>query len=927
MTAQALRSSGAALLLEGHPGMGKTRLYEAALDQGRAAGMLVLRAAGAELERNLSFGVAAQLLGELLAEHVGPDRDALLRAAPDAIHGLLGGEGPAGGAPQDLSISHALFTLIAATSESGPVLVAVDDLHWCDVASMQFLLYLLHRIDELQVALVMTSRPMVPDDLRDLVDRISTQPRVRTEALRSLGPEAVAEMARAALGHRATREVIEACRQTTNGNPLYLRELLLALGEEPGLEDEALVRRAIELVPGAVARAVRVRVGRLGDDAAALARAVAVLGEDVPLRQAAALAGLSVDAAAAVANRLADVEVLLAREPLRYVHPLVRHAIERDVAPTEQASRHLDAARLLDAEGAEPERVAAHLLLGRAEGDDWVVAQLRAAAAQATARGALHSAINYLARALEEPPSRQQRSDVLAELGTAEAQLGLADADRHLGEAVAASFDPLRRAELLHERGAALYRQGSFVEAADAFTAALDELGPEDDKPGTRELHDALQTGYVAATALVPQLRAESTERSAALLARAQSGPRTHGQRLLLAQAAQRAAFAGTPSGRVRELADRAWDAGRMLENETATGVGWGIVAMALNLSGQFERSIELLECVMEDARRRGAPLAFATASYERALPLLGQGNIIAACADIERTLDAERYGWHQFARAAAAIYALCLLELGDLERAESALRVEEPAGRASDLQDAVALTVRAELRLAQGRAEDALEDALASRRVLGEANVLTAFTPWQAIAAAAWLALDDTERAAALAQESLRLAERIDVAHERVRALRLIGLCNRDGGGLHTLGEAVALGRSGPQRLETIRALIDYGAALRRANRRAEARHPLQQAADMARAGGATLLLERARTELSASGARPRRDAFLSGPGSLTPSERRIAQLAAAGQTNREIASGLFVTPKTVEYHLRNAYRKLDIETRRELAEALTTT
>jgi DNA-binding CsgD family transcriptional regulator len=123
---------------------------------------------------------------------------------------------------------------------------------------------------------------------------------------------------------------------------------------------------------------------------------------------------------------------------------------------------------------------------------------------------------------------------------------------------------------------------------------------------------------------------------------------------------------------------------------------------------------------------------------------------------------------------------------------------------------------------------------------------------------------------------------------------------------------------------METIYALIELGAALRRANRRAAAREPLQQAADRASRGGARAAYERARIELAATGARPRREAFLSGPASLTPSERRIAELAAGGQTNREIAHALFVTPKTVEYHLRNAYRKLDIEARGELAEAL---
>ncbi len=134
---------------------------------------------------------------------------------------------------------------------------------------------------------------------------------------------------------------------------------------------------------------------------------------------------------------LAAVEVLLAREPLQYVHPLVRHAIRADIPASERASRHLDAARLLYADGESAERVAAHLLHGRAEGSDWVVGRLQAAAREAQARGAAQSACRYLQRALEEPPSESLRPGVLAELGAAEAALGSASAAEHLAAAAA----------------------------------------------------------------------------------------------------------------------------------------------------------------------------------------------------------------------------------------------------------------------------------------------------------------------------------------------------------------------------------------------------------------------------------------------------------------------------------------------------------
>jgi DNA-binding NarL/FixJ family response regulator len=197
-------------------------------------------------------------------------------------------------------------------------------------------------------------------------------------------------------------------------------------------------------------------------------------------------------------------------------------------------------------------------------------------------------------------------------------------------------------------------------------------------------------------------------------------------------------------------------------------------------------------------------------------------------------------------------------------------------------------------------------------------------YCPWRTVAAQAELILGERDRALALATEAAERAEETAVLHQRIRTLRVLGTCLGGEEGIETLRRAVELGTSSPARIETIRALIELGAALRRANQRTAAREPLGQAVDLAREGGAIALQDRARTELAATGARPRREALLSGPGSLTPSERRIAELAAGGQSNREIAQALFITPKTVEYHLRNVYRKLGIETRRELHRVL---
>jgi DNA-binding CsgD family transcriptional regulator len=348
------------------------------------------------------------------------------------------------------------------------------------------------------------------------------------------------------------------------------------------------------------------------------------------------------------------------------------------------------------------------------------------------------------------------------------------------------------------------------------------------------------------------------------------------------------------------------------------------MVTATFTLCGRLERALELSEAALEDARRRASPLAFATASYRRGVPLLWQARVTDAVAELEAALDAMRYGWRQSSRAAQASLALCLIERGELARADELILAMGDIDRHRDLDDTFGVSARAELRLAQGRPAEALQDALAVATAIGAEIRELGHCQWRTVAALASLSLADRRRALELAGEALQVADQSQVLHARIRAMRVYGLCKGGEAGLVLLEQAAALGASAPPRLETIRALVDLGAALRRDNQRAASREPLQRAADLARGGGATVLLDRALTELAAAGARPRRDWLMSGPASLTPSERRIARLAASGQSNRAIAQTLFVTPKTVEYHLRNVYRKLDVQGRRELSPAL---
>ena len=255
-----------------------------------------------------------------------------------------------------------------------------------------------------------------------------------------------------------------------------------------------------------------------------------------------------------------------------------------------------------------------------------------------------------------------------------------------------------------------------------------------------------------------------------------------------------------------------------------------------------------------------------------------------------------------------AAYLGRVLTERGDFDGARLALAGR---GRPEPGSDGDALVRRAEIELllAERRWEEALSATDAYRSCL-RADDNPAWAPWRSLRAQALDGLDRRAEASALAEEELDAARRWGAPGPVARALRVLGTTRRGEGHAH-LREAVAVAEPSSARLEHAKSLVALGAALRRAGQRAESREPLRRGFELATRGGATPVADAARAELYSAGGRPRRDA-LSGPASLTPSERRVAELAADGSSNRDIAQTLYVTPKTVEVHLTSVYRKL---------------
>lgn len=743
------------LLISGQPGLGKTRLFGAALDRARSRDLLLLRTAGSELECNVAFGVAGRLLLGLLAAVPAEERAALLREVPERARALYGEVSALrlGDAEDGLAISHGLYVVLAAAAETRTILIGIDDLQWCDETSLGFVHYLLNRVSELSVRLLLTTGPPEADGAE--LDSIVLHPAVRELTLAPLGREGVRMMVAEALGEEHAEALCDVCLEMTGGNPFYLHELLLALAEDPKASADRLERAARSLAPQLVIRSLRVRVGRLGPEAAALARAVAVLGDAVPLRRAASLAGLGLPEASAAADALAAVDVLWAEEPLRFVHPLIRISLEQDIPASQRAGGHLKAARLISSEGEGAERIAAHLLRGRPESDWWAVEQLRAAAAEARSRGAALSAVRYLERALAEPPSGEVSAELLAELGSAEAALGLQAAEEHLTLAARTTENPRIRGEVALARGGALFAQSQAEAAAQAYQEGLEQLAAAPPGSCGHELRDRLQTALVLSMATVPSLQAQARRLSAELAERDNGELSTQSHHLLLAQATVEAAFGGRPANVVISLAKRAWDAGRLLEHATPWGPAWTIVAWTLCLAGDLECSLEVVKTAADHARRTGAPLGFATATFLQARPQLWQGNVDAALADLELARDARRYGWQQYARSAAAQYCLCMIEKGQLEAAEYVL-FEDAAPESSEGGEYPSvLYALAELRRAQGRLQEAYETAVAAGREAETTMAYLGHCPWRASAAQSALALALRDRASELIDQN----------------------------------------------------------------------------------------------------------------------------------------------------------------------------
>ena len=903
---QARAGRGAVVAIEGPAGIGKSGLLAAACAMAAGHGFRRLRARGRELEAGMAFAVASQLLEPPVVAASASERRPLLAGPASAGAGALGLA--VGAAPEsEFAALHGLYWLCVNLARPGPVLLAVDDLQWVDRPSLAWLGYVARRVAELPVLLAVTVRQDDPAAREPAVTGVIADSGVHRLPLRPLGQDSIAALVRGQLDNSASAEFCLACSDLCCGNPLYLREVLAAArGRQlTGSEDDAIALR--EMAPRAVGASVLSRLARMRPEAIGLAEALAVLGSQTEVADAAELAGLDLATAELAADELAAAQILAPVRPLDFFHPLIGEAVYVSIGLGARRIAHRRAAAIVDRAGAV-DRVAAHLLATGPAGDRWVVDRLREAAASAHDRGAPEVAVRCLERALAEPPAEAERALIMLRLGSAEWYTGHPAALTHVQEALAHARDPATIARA----AATLANAWAVSDQVDAAVAVLRQASSR-------------------VAALDPR-RAASLEASSVLIAL--QDVRTVTQSLMVVDR-WRAELEGMPDPPVRclvAIAHAAMGRGqpgvaaplikRVLASQPyppPVDIAAPILVTLIGLE-DWDTFARLSKDALASARRRSAVPGVALVASFTAWGLVHCGDLADAEAQARWALE---HATGIFALYAAAHLADVLIERDEVDAADAELKRTPLPLNLHSMIAVPYLMTRGRLRAAQGRHAEALRDFLLAGERCEPLGSVIGWHNWRSQAALAQASLGRAEAARVLAGAEVEVARAAGLPRALGMALRALGLVEGGDAGLELLAESVSVLGTSQARVELARALADHGAALRRAGQRTRARGSLERALDLAHYCGARRIAAWARGELVAAGAKPRREA-ITGRDALTAGELRVARLAMEGRTNREIAQSLFITTKTASAHLSRVYRKLGVSRRSELATAL---
>jgi DNA-binding CsgD family transcriptional regulator len=925
--ARALAGDGGVLVVRGPAGIGKSALLRVGGRLAEAQGVKGLWAQAAPFERGFPFGVVRQLLEPVLARGGRAGEDLFAGAAAGA-RAVLGDEpGPQVTPDPSFASLHALYWLTANLAARAPLLVCVDDVAWCDEASLRFLGFLVRRLDGMAVAVAVAYRTGEPGS-SDAVDALVLNPRAEVVQPAPLRAAALAGMVAGELGEEVDAEFGAACLEATGGNPLLVAELLRALKAERARPRASEVGRVRGIGAVAVGPAVRRRLAVLGGGARAVAQAVSIFGESVGRGDLAGTATLAASELADALAALTSAGIVRGEDRVSFVHPLVGDAVRASLTPSEGTRLHERAVRALCQRGASPRELAPHVVAGAVGAHPGAVGMLRQAARWALGAGAPEAAVRYLERAVAELGTGDDLAPLLVELAKAKVQAGDPGARDDLERAIEVARDARARATARISLSVVLVAAGEAARSIEVLDQGLDEVAAEDPELADRMEAHLLSTIEVAGPGLAkfPRTIGERVTRARS----ARKSRTTVTGRMVLCALAYEEMVGGGAAAEVVRLADQALANDELLYAEGPACMSMYRAVVALLVCDELERAWAKLTLALAEARRLASPTAFVWASAWRCCVNLRLGRLLDAEADGRAGLDSgDRYVSGYGLRLARIWLALSLTEQGRFDEARTELgQVPEPDP--PSMLTVALIDSRARFYLACGDYEAAARDYDLYWRLL---EPTVALVDWRrpasgginarVLGARALIGLGDLDGARTLVDEELPLAKAFGTHRAIGMALHTAGLLEHGEARVQALKHATEELARSQSRLEYAGALCDYGAALRRANRRAEARAPLQAALAIAREARAAPLRDRAAQELMATGARVSRPG-VSGVDALTASEHRIASMAAAAMSNRDIAQALFVTVKTVEVHLGHVYHKLNLTRRTQLAAAL---
>ncbi len=807
--------------------------------------------------------------------------------------------------------------LIASVLSLAPVALILDDAHLVDELSLRMVEELAERIRS-RPALIVISASAHIVDARTLgvMEALRRHEYATTVRLHALDDDAAGDLITAALPGADPLFCVE-CNELTGGNPFLLSELAAWVGANRIEPVAGAARRALApLPPLAIRGFVRRQLDDVGTDAGALATAIAISERPLTLEQGAQLAGLDGRRSLRAADALLESGILVPGEVLSFAAPLTADCLRAETPEALAADLHRRVADMALSGEESDASSSRHLLLAPPTGSSEVVDRLVELADGEVAGGNLGQARTLIRRAIaEDPEQRSAQPHLVARLGLVDLLEGRPGSTPTLAAAVAALDSSRDRADALLKLGVSQVAAGAPRAALFSFDAGRD-LVDEDDP-----IRERAEVSSLLTRLLVPEAHDAAAARIAelALAPDVESSP--HGAELLMAHAWQ-LLCRGDPSVEVARLAERALAIpapGRSINGYLAT-----TAAILFAIVDDFSRAHRICDACAGAARERGLLLAERSIELARAVALLHQGRLLDA-ADLARALLGGDHGSHRFhAAEASAILASALHEQGNHDETEQIIRAALAAAPTDEPRGLMLLEVSARVWLAHGDLAQALRvvaEAQSLATALGVAN--PALVAWQPTAAQCYKAVGQSQRAHALAQEALDVAESFGMPRAIALALRTKAGIEGPPAEIGLLKAALEVIETSDAELERAKVLLCYGDALHRAGRDELAREPLRAGIGLADRLGAKSVSRRGLATLRAAGGRPRRNR-MTGPEALTPAERHVVDLAAAGATNREIAEALVITRKTVEWHLKKVFVKLDISSRDQLPEVM---